>query len=98
MNLLNARIIHKALGAGTVTAFDGKYLTVAFSTKTSKFVYPDAFQTFIKAEDPVLQSAIIAEIEAAQKAEEDKKRAACRLHRRCHERRLYPARNSRYCR
>jgi len=75
MNLLNARIIHKALGAGTVTAFDGKYLTVAFSTKTSKFVYPDAFQTFIKAEDPALQSAIIAEIEAAQKAEEDRKRA-----------------------
>jgi len=75
MDLLNAKIIHKTLGVGSVTEFNGKYLTVEFATKTSKFVYPDAFLTFIKAEDAGLQSAIIAEIEAARKAEEERKKA-----------------------
>ena len=75
MDLLNVKIIHKALGKGTVTAFDGKYLTVEFACKTSKFVYPDAFLTFIKAEDSDIQTAIIAEMEAAKKAEEDRKKA-----------------------
>ena len=74
MDLLNAKIIHKTLGVGSVTEFNGKYLTVEFATKTSRFVYPDAFLTFIKAEDAGLQSAIIAEIEAARKAEEERER------------------------
>ena len=75
MDLTNAKIIHKALGKGTVSSFDGKYLTVEFTSKTSKFIYPDAFLTFIRAEDGDIQTAIIAEIEAAKKAEEDRKRA-----------------------
>lgn len=76
-------VIHKTLGMGTVTKFDGKYLTVTFEGKVSMFQYPTAFTTFIQAADPAEQAAILQEIEdakaaviAQQKAAEEAKQAA----------------------
>lgn len=36
-------VTHKSLGHGTITEFDGKYITIRFPVKTSKFIAPDAF-------------------------------------------------------
>jgi len=54
---------HKTLGVGTVTKFDGTFLTIAFESKTSMFQYPAAFTGFIEAADPDDQAAILKSIE-----------------------------------
>ena len=90
MELLGLKVKHTVFGAGVIAEMEGNYITVKFATKTTKFVYPDAFEKFIKAEDSVLQQAIVGEInnakaaakqkrqaeEAARKAAEEQRRAA----------------------
>jgi hypothetical protein len=61
-------IKHKTFGTGTVTKFDGKFLTVAFANKVSAFQYPAAFTSFIQAADPTVQAVILQEIENAKAA------------------------------
>ena len=50
--MVGIKVKHSVFGVGTITAQDDKYLTVEFANKTSRFIYPDAFEKFIKAEDP----------------------------------------------
>lgn len=69
-------VTHKILGTGTVTKFDGKFLTVAFESKVSMFQYPIAFTSFIQAADPAVQDAILQEIEEAKAAAVAQKKAA----------------------
>lgn len=73
--MTGTKVQHSVLGAGVVTDFDNNYVIVEFASKTSKFVYPDAFEKFIKAEDAVLQQKIIDTINAS-KAEAEQKRQA----------------------
>jgi hypothetical protein len=82
MKMEGLLVKHKTLGTGTITKFDGKFLTVSFETKVSMFQFPAAFTTFIQAADPADQTAILQEIENAkaavieqQKASEEAKRA-----------------------
>ncbi len=75
MNLKNTIVISKAFGKGKVINQIEGYIEVAFENRNSKFVYPDAFEKFIRAEDATIQQAIIDEINAAKKAEEEKKAA-----------------------
>ena len=76
MKMEGLLVNHKTLGAGTVTKFDGKYLTVTFENKVSMFQYPSAFTTFIQAADPADQAAILQEIEDATAAAAAQKAAA----------------------
>lgn len=73
MNLINEKIKHKTLGEGTVIACDGNYITIEFPTKTSKFLYPAAFEKFITPADPEVAVALNAEVSAAKAVEEAKK-------------------------
>ena len=70
MELIGLKVKHTVFGVGTITEKDGNYITVEFAAKTTKFVYPDAFEKFIKAEDSVLQQAIVDEINDAKAAAE----------------------------
>ena len=77
MDLVGKKVRHKAFGPGTVTAYeeanDGTkncYVTVEFSTKTSKFLYPDAFGKFITVEDEETNARILSEVIGEQKAKE----------------------------
>lgn len=76
MNMEGLLIKHKTLGTGTVTKFDGKFLTVAFANKDSAFQYPTAFTSFIQAADPTVQAVILQEIEDAKAAAIAQKQAA----------------------
>lgn len=76
MDLSNIKVKHNMLGVGTVTEFDGKYITIQFVGRTSRFIYPDAFDKFLKAEDPTVQEAILADIVAAKQAENERRQAA----------------------
>lgn len=75
MNLINIKVFHNTLGTGSVIEFDGQYITVQFVGKTSKFIYPDAFDKFLKAKDPTVQEAIMADIISVKQAEEEKRQA-----------------------
>lgn len=63
MNIEGLVVKHKTLGVGTVTKFDGTFLTVAFESKISMFQYPSAFAGFIEAADSADQAAILKSIE-----------------------------------
>lgn len=68
MNLLNLKVKHKVFGNGVVTGISDNLLTIQFASKVSIFVYPDAFETFIVAEDTSVQSEILSEIENNKRA------------------------------
>ena len=90
MNVIGVKVKHGAFGSGTVTKCDGKYIAVEFTIGEKHFLYPSAFEKFLKAEDVDIQSSIIKVIEAAKveaeqrrqaevaerKAEEERRRAA----------------------
>ena len=75
MELIGLKVKHTVFGVGTITEKDGNYITVEFAAKTTKFVYPDAFEKFIKAEDSAVQQAIVDEINDAKSAAEQKHQA-----------------------
>ena len=58
MELIGLKVKHTVFGVGTITEKDGNYITVEFAAKTTKFVYPDAFEKFIKAEEPSVQKQL----------------------------------------
>lgn len=51
MNLINEEITHKVFGEGNIVDQDGSVITIDFNDKIKKFVYPDAFGTFITLND-----------------------------------------------
>lgn len=71
--MVGVKVKHSVFGTGTITEYSNNYIIVEFPSKTCKFVYPDAFENFIKAEDESLQSSIINAIQA-EKAAKEKKR------------------------
>lgn len=75
MELIGLKVKHAVFGAGVITEMEGNYITVEFASKTTKFVYPDAIEKFIKAEDSMLQQAITDEINNAKAAAEQKRQA-----------------------
>ena len=85
MDIKNQVVKHRTLGKGTIIAQDDKYITVEFSARTSRFMYPgsDVFEKFLTLENADLQAAIIKEAEEAKAAaelarqqEEERKRKA----------------------
>ncbi len=66
------KVIHSILGSGVVTETHGKYITVRFSEKSCRFVYPDAFGEHLKAEDPIRQAYILKELALLRTADEDR--------------------------
>lgn len=73
MELIGLKVKHTVFGAGVINEMEGNYITVEFTSKTTRFVYPDAFEKFIKAEDSVVQQAIMDEINKAKAAAEKKR-------------------------
>ena len=68
--MIGTKVKHSVFGSGIITEFDGSYITVEFATKTSKFIYPDAFEKFIQAEDEEIQKSILMGIQAEKDAAE----------------------------
>ena len=57
MDLLHETVSHKRFGRGTITAFDGRVVTVLFETAGERaFSYPEAFESFLAADSPEIQS------------------------------------------
>ena len=71
MELIGLKVKHAVFGAGVITEKAGNYITVKFAAKTAKFVYPDVFENFIKAEGTEVQAAILKGIIDAKAVAED---------------------------
>lgn len=48
MNLENLTVVHKVFGEGTISEQNGNYFKVSFPVGEKTFVYPDAFEKFLK--------------------------------------------------
>ena len=73
VNLLGEKIKHKTLGVGTVTSVEENHIIIEFSSKTSKFEYPMAFERFLIPVDTKIADAINTELNAAIEAEAKKR-------------------------
>lgn len=51
MNLINEEITHKVFGIGSIVDHDESIITIDFNDYIKKFIYPDAFEKFIKLND-----------------------------------------------
>lgn len=69
--MVGIKVKHKFLGTGTILEISGDYVTVEFSSRTSKFTYPDAFDTFLQCEDSNTQSIVLEELAAKKKKESE---------------------------
>ncbi len=54
MNLVGLVVKHKIFGIGKVIAMGGDQITVAFSDADKRFIYPDAFESFLSISDEKL--------------------------------------------
>ncbi len=68
MNCTDLKVKHRVFGVGVITESSGNYLTVKFATRESKFLYPDAFEKFIEADNKAVQAKIIEEIKRIKRA------------------------------
>jgi transcription elongation factor GreA-like protein len=63
MNLIHQSVNHRRFGIGTVTAQDDNSLTVEFSSKTCRFIYPDAIvSNILPLEDESVRFALMRSI------------------------------------
>lgn len=84
MDLVNKQIIHKSFGEGKVIKLDDSYIEIKFSSGNKKFVFPDAFKTYLKLNDEKASSKVngiirekereveLKKMEALQREEEQK--------------------------
>lgn len=64
MNILNEKIQHKTFGEGTVINQDTSMIAIEFCEKygVKQFVYPDAFEEFLKLNNSDLELSVIDEL------------------------------------
>lgn len=79
-DLKNLKVKHSVFGVGVITEISDNYLIIKFATRESKFVYPDAFEKFIIADDEAVQAEIIEEIKNKKLAAEAQQQAAEEAH------------------
>lgn len=66
MNIKGEAIEHKAFGCGVVTNVTAGIITVRFPKGEKKFIYPDAFEQYLRLQDGELQRQVAGQIEKKQ--------------------------------
>ncbi len=69
MILVNQRIDHVRFGEGVVVSNENGKMTVRFSAngETKSFIYPDAFEKFMKVQDPTIKKSVQKELDKRHK-------------------------------
>ncbi|MEG1458437.1 MAG: hypothetical protein RSB37_05550 [Acetivibrio sp.] len=75
MQLIEQTVVHKIFGKGTITALTDNTVTICFSQKEKKFIYPEAFVRFLTLKDDFAQKEIINMINKKNKEEKEQKQA-----------------------
>ncbi len=83
VGLIGTKVRHIVWGIGTIVEQVDSYILVKFSTKTAKFVYPDAFEKFLEVDDAKIRAVIAndmalarAYVEQQRQAEENARKVA----------------------
>ena len=65
--LIGAAVSHGRFGRGTIETVEDRYVTIAFDRDHAEktFQYPDAFEKFIKAEDPAVNKIVKRDLQTA---------------------------------
>jgi hypothetical protein len=79
-DLKNLKIKHSVFGVGVITETSDNYLIVKFALRESRFVYPDAFEKFITADNEAIQAEILEEIKSKKLAAEAQRQASEEAH------------------
>ncbi|CAH1059231.1 hypothetical protein [Paenibacillus pseudetheri] len=76
MNLFDEPVIHINFGIGRVLNVDNGRIAVAFTNQSEqkKFLYPEAFDEFLKMRNPVIQEKVFAELMNKREHEANEKR------------------------
>lgn len=77
MNLKNKKVTHDRFGSGIVVDYTSDYVVINFSTGEKKFIFPDAFDKFLKLNDKrtsAVMEDILEEKEKEREIEEIKLR------------------------
>lgn len=59
VRMIGEEVIHSKLGVGTIISCDGAYVEIDFSGVVKKFVYPNAFGTYLEAVSLDIQGEIL---------------------------------------
>jgi len=60
--MIGQKVHHKSFGNGIITECNNSLLSVSFAEGEKRFIYPDAFESFLVAEDSELQQRILVEL------------------------------------
>ena len=75
MNLANKQVKHKVFGVGKVVKYNDSFIKIDFPAGKKKFVFPDAFETFLTFTDPRSAEFVEKIVQEKKKAyQEEKKR------------------------
>ena len=67
MELIGINIKHRVFGVGQIIEQIDEYIVVNFSGQEKRFIYPDAFESFLKVDDSDIENLIKADILQKQK-------------------------------
>ncbi|EQB87230.1 hypothetical protein J2Z44_003526 [Clostridium punense] len=72
MNIVNENVNHSVFGTGTIIELKDNKISVQFqeSFGTKVFLYPDAFESFLKVSNPIVEQEILQELKVKQQREE----------------------------
>lgn len=70
MSLTGEKVRHPLFGEGIIKSQDEEYLMVSFGEAEKKFVYPDAFRSFLSPADPEIAKSVSADLAKKQKTDE----------------------------
>lgn len=76
-NIIGQKVLHKAFGEGEICDITNNIITIPFKSGEKSFVFPDAFQLFLKARDGKFETyveTLIEDKKAQEKEEKEKKR------------------------
>lgn len=68
MNIIGQPVKHRTFGPGIVTALTDEIVTVCFQNGEKKFIYPDAFKSFLILKDREIQQYVGKHIEDKETA------------------------------
>ncbi|MNI32363.1 hypothetical protein D3C73_862730 [compost metagenome] len=77
LSLIDQQVEHVTYGTGTVLTHSGDRITARFAgqTREKSFVYPEAFEHYLRSLDPDIQEQIMTDLQVkAEQAEADKLR------------------------
>ena len=72
MDLMNIKVRHKVFGDGIIVGKENSYIRVKFSSGERRFIYPNAFDRYLIAEDAEVANNIKQALDTLRRLEQEK--------------------------